>query len=284
MLDLHMHTTWSDGMSEPAELVKAVADAGLRALAVTDHDNTESLEEVQKAGAEAGLEIIPGIEINTHWDHGEIHVLGYYIDPANDALISLSNDHRKQRHIQLKEIVHKLNRHDIPVTMDDVLSRARTDGSVGRPHIAQAIVARGGAKDINEAFKKFLNSHAHTFCKRSTRSPHEAVEAIYESGGIPVIAHPGDMPHLEDLIPDLMNYGLRGLEAYHKSHSAGMAAWHCELAERYGLIVTGGTDFHGQPKAYAHTRKRLRMPAEAIYNSLKAERDRLRQSGIRTAG
>jgi predicted metal-dependent phosphoesterase TrpH len=153
---------------------------------------------------------------------------------------------------------------------------------MGRPHVAKAIVEKGAAANISDAFRKYLVPTAPTYRRRSTVTPHEAVEAIHESGGIAVIAHPMDMPIIEELAEDLMNYGLRGLEAYHKSHSPAMIEFHCTLAERLGLIVTGGTDFHGVVEYYPQSLSRLHMPPW-VYDQLKQERDRIRMKRIKVA-
>lgn len=283
MIDLHMHTVYSDGASQPEDLVRAAVEQGLEAIAVTDHDNTESLSLVQAAAEGSTMEIIPGIEINTSWKGQEVHVLGYYIDPKHKSLTSIIDRHREARVYQIKKMVELLNTHGkLSLTYDDVFGRARSEGAVGRPHVAQAIVEKGGAASIGDAFKKFLSPNTPTYFRRDTASPHEAVEAIYDSGGIPVIAHPGDMVIIEELVKDLMNYGLRGLEAYHRSHSPAVIEFHCTLAEKYGLIVTGGTDFHGPAESYPNTLGRLHMPS-FVYDELKNERQRLSMSAFKAS-
>jgi predicted metal-dependent phosphoesterase TrpH len=261
MIDLHMHTVFSDGASEPEALVKAGAAYGLTAMAITDHDNTECQERALKAAEEAGIELIPGIEINTHWDGREIHILGYFIDMESELLQDVIARHKQARIAQVRKMVERINvASRMNLKFEDILARAHSDGCLGRPHVAQAIVEKRGAASISDAFGKYLNPAAATYIRRETVTPHEAVEAIHESGGLAVIAHPGEMVGIEALAEDLMNYGLAGLEAYHRSHSPAIIELHCTLAEKLGLMVTGGTDFHGQTEFYPNALARLHMP------------------------
>lgn len=281
MIDLHMHTVFSDGASQPEELVAACAAQNLEAIAVTDHDTTESLIHIQKAADNTGLRIIPGIEINTVWhyngNHKEVHILGYFIDPNGDLLQEIIKKHQASRVVQLSEMAEKIrDKARIKLTFEDILAHSG-QGTIGRPHVAKAIVEKGGAPSISDAFSRYLNPAASTYVRRQTAPPHEAVEAIYESGGIAVIAHPGEMEGIEILTKELMEYGLGGLEAYHKSHSPGVIEFHCSLAEELGLIVTGGTDFHGTGEAYAKALERVHMPPY-VYEELQAEYTRRQKS------
>jgi hypothetical protein len=278
-----MHTIYSDGSVRPEDLVQLALDNKLEAIAITDHDTTESLPYAQQAAEGKGLEIIPGIEVNTVWKEKEIHILGYYINPEDDTLQEVIKNHRDSRVVQLQEMAQKLKaKTKLDIRFEDILEQASSEGSIGRPHVAKAIVAKGGASNISQAFSKFLNPKCETYVRRKTVPPHEAVEAIYESGGIAVIAHPGDMEMIEDLAEDLMNYGLRGIEAYHRSHSPALIEFHCSLAEKLGLIVTGGTDFHGATDAYAKALERFFMPP-AVYAELHAERKRLQMSTFKAS-
>lgn len=283
MIDLHMHTTFSDGSITPEELVSMAIENGLEAIAITDHDNTQSYLPAVEAAKETPLEIIPGIEINTWWKDHEIHILGYYIDPQNDYLKEVCTEHNCAREKQINDFVTLMRKHGkIQLTVEDVQSFSRPGGTIGRPHVAKAIVQRGGAANISEAFRKYLVPSAPTYHRRTTVTPHEAVEAIYESGGIAVIAHPGDMEIIEELATDLMNYGLRGIEAYHRSHSSVEIEFHCSLAERLGLIVTGGTDFHGTVDVYPMSLSRLHLP-DWVYTELKKEKERIDKKSLKVS-
>jgi hypothetical protein len=273
----------------PEDLVNLAVENNLEAIAITDHDTTESLAYARKAAADHAaegkqLEIIPGIEVNTVWKDKEIHILGYYIDPEDDMLQDVIKAHKGSRVVQIQEMAQKLRtKGKLDITFDDIMSYCKDEvGTLGRPHVAKAIVAKGGAHSISDAFNRFLTPACETYVRRKTVTPHEAVEAIYESGGIPVVAHPGEMEIIEELAEDLMNYGLRGLEAYHRSHSPAVIEFHCTLAEKLGLIVTGGTDFHGTVDAYSKALARVTMP-DFVYRELKNERQRLQMSAFKAS-
>jgi 3',5'-nucleoside bisphosphate phosphatase len=287
MIDLHMHTTFSDGSITPEALVAMAIENGLKAVAITDHDNTYSYKDAVEAAKGTDLEIIPGIEINTWWkkEHKEyeVHVLGYYIDPENEYIQRVCKEHNCSREQQMSHFVNLMQKHGkVPITFEDIQSFSRPGGTIGRPHVAKAIVDKGGAANISDAFRKYLVPTAPTYHRRATVTPHEAVEAIYESGGIAVIAHPGDMDIIEELATELMNYGLRGIEAYHRSHSPAEIEFHCSLAERLGLIVTGGTDFHGTVELYPNSLGRLHLP-DWVYEELKKEKRRIDLQSVKSA-
>ncbi|EKE02376.1 MAG: hypothetical protein ACD_20C00395G0006 [uncultured bacterium] len=251
-LDLHTHSIYSDGSLSPEELVDTAIDLGISAISITDHDNILSykhaLAQSDLKSRESGkeiIEVIPGVEINTLWKGHEIHVLGYYMDLTSKPFLDLLAYQQHARAEQTQKIVEKLNKEGINIKLEDVKSLVVEGGSIGRPHIARAITNVGGAKNIIEAYTKYINDSAPTYVKRNTVSPHEAVETIYESCGVPVIAHPCDIEIMEDLVKELINYGLRGIEAYHRKHSPAMVEYYCSMAESYSLIVTGGSDYHG---------------------------------------
>lgn len=292
MFDLHCHTTFSDGASQPEDLIEAALNCGIQAIAITDHDNTEAFPVAQatweRLCAEnperfSHIELIPGIEINTHWQRYDIHVLGFFIDRQNPGLQTLIQQHRQARVEQMHGFVKQLStKAGLRIDFDDIAAVAKHSGSLGRPHIASALLQKGLVPSIGDAFQKYLSPQSSTYCRRETVRPHEAVEIIYESGGIPVIAHPGDTPHFDTLVVELMDYGLCGLEAYHRSHSPGLIEYHCSLAEKYGLIVTGGTDYHGVASGYANSLGRLKVPAQVL-DRLKAARNARQRASFRVA-
>lgn len=255
-LDLHLHSVFSDGSLTPEEITSVAMDLGLNALSITDHDNLLAYscakEYAQKRSMETGQpipEIIPGIEVNTIYDKYEVHVLGYYVDDSNENMAKLINYQKNARVEQTVEILKNLKKMaKIDIKLDAITGLVKEGGSIGRPHIAKAIVNAGGVSNMLEAYRKYISDESPTYIKRKTVSPHEAVETIYETGGIPVLAHPCDIDSPEELITELMNYGLRGIEVYHRKHSPGMIEYYSSLAEKYELIVTGGSDCHG-PKA-----------------------------------
>lgn len=253
MLDLHIHSKYSDGNLSPEEIVDAAIELNLTAISISDHDNVLSYsiaESYCKKKLEdektKSLELIPGVEINTLWNGLEIHILGYLMDLTSKPFLDLLSYQQHARTEQTVKIVEKLKKMtNMDIKLEDITSLVAQGGSIGRPHIARAISNAGGTRNVIEAYNKYINDNAPTYVKRKTVSPHEAVEIIYEAGGIPVIAHPCDLEKAEDLIKDLMNYGLRGIEAYHRKHSPAMVEYYSTMAENFDLVVTGGSDCHG---------------------------------------
>ena len=274
-IDLHVHSCYSDGSYSPEEIIAICVQDGIEVLSLTDHDNIKGLEPIKAAAEGKNVEIIPGVEINTLWNGEEVHILGYYMDVENDFFIEVIETQQKARIEQAEKIIKNLiNIAKIPITIDDINSQIIEGGVIGRPHLARAIYQKGGARNIQEAYVKYINDRAPTYCKRDSVPPQEAVEAIYEAGGIPVLAHPKEMVCVVELIKELMNYGLRGIEAYHKSHSPALIEYHSGLAESLGLIVTGGSDCHGKRGATQYTLGKNIVP-EWVYEELKKEKARL---------
>lgn len=280
-LDLHIHSIYSDGSMSPEELVDTAVDIGLSAISITDHDNVLSYKfaeaQAELKSQEAGkkiIEIIPGVEINTLWKDQEIHILGYYMDISSKSFNDLLAYQQHARTQQILEIIENLKKVDINIKLEDVTSFVTEGGSIGRPHIAKAITNIGGAKNIIEAYNKYINDKASTYVKRKTVSPHEAVEIIYEASGIPVIAHPCDSEMVDSLVKELINYGLRGIEAYHRKHSPAMVEYYFSMAEKYGLIVTGGSDYHGPSNNKKLSLGQNFVPGW-ILNNLKKEKSRI---------
>lgn len=245
-IDLHIHTTYSDGVLSPEELVDIAIEAELTTIAITDHDNVlgyyvakKYIEENKKP-----IEIIPGIEINTFHKKQEIHILGYFMNMENPDFEAMIEKQRKARKTQAQEIAKLLKKNGINISYEDIKKCVIPKASIGRPHIAKSIMQKGVVPSITEAYAKYINNDSKVYVQRKTVSPHEAVETIYDAGGIPVIAHPCDVENAEELIKELISYGLRGIEAYHRKHTPAMIEYFCSLAEKYDLIVTGGSDFH----------------------------------------
>jgi predicted metal-dependent phosphoesterase TrpH len=281
--DFHMHTVFSDGSAQPEGLLEAVAKQGVQIVAVTDHDTMAGYERLTPKAAELGLTLIPAIEINTHWGEVDVHVLGYYTNPEGALLKEVMEQHQQARRVQIKAMVEKINRiTNIQIFPEEVEALSHPQGSLGRPHVAKMLYEKRAVKTISEAFNKYLRSNCSTYVGRTTVSPHEAVEAIYESGGIPVVAHPGLAEGIEKLVPELIAYGRCGLEAYHKSHNPPLIEYFCTMAEEHDLIVTGGTDFHGLPEQYANSHNRLVLP-KSTPEILQSLWERRHQATLRTA-
>lgn len=281
-IDLHMHSIYSDGSLSPEELVDSAIDLGVGAISVTDHDNVLSYDYAkshanlrnQNANQQI-IEIIPGVEINTIWNDIEIHILGYYMDLNSKSFQKLLVNQQNARVEQTLQIIDNLNKKEnINIKMEDITSLVAKGGSIGRPHIAKAITKVGGSKNVVEAYVKYINNESPIYVQRKTVSPQEAVETIYESNGIPVFAHPCDTDKAEELVKDLINCGLRGIEAYHRKHSPAMVEYYSSMAEKYGLIVTGGSDYHG-PKNNKQLQIGKNFVPAWILSELKKEKDRI---------
>ena len=247
--DLHIHTFYSDGVFSPEKIVDTALEVGLEVIALTDHDNVLSYDvakkHLQEIGKEDKLEIIQGVEINTLYKNYEVHILGYFFDSDNSDFKKLLKTQQDARVKQTHEIISLLAKKEgIKIKYDDIVKQVAPGGSIGRPHIAKAITNAGGTSSVIEAYAKYIHDDSPVYVPRKTVSPHDAVEIIYDAGGIPVIAHPHDLDIAETLIKELMNYGLRGIEAYHRKHSPACVEYFSSMAEELGLIVTGGSDFH----------------------------------------
>lgn len=247
--DLHIHTYYSDGVFSPEKIVDTAIDVGLGAIALTDHDNILSYEVAKKylkeTGKEDKLEVIEGVEVNTLYKNHEVHILGYFMDDTNSDFQNLLKTQQHARVKQTKEIITLLSKKEgIKIKYEDIVKQVAEGGSIGRPHIAKAITNAGGTTSVIDAYAKYIHDNSPVYVARKTVSPQDAVEIIYDAGGIPVIAHPHDLDIAESLIKELMTYGLRGIEAYHRKHSPACVEYFSSMAEELGLVVTGGSDFH----------------------------------------
>ncbi len=280
--DLHIHTNYSDGVFSPEKVIDTAIEANLDVIALTDHDNILSygiaqdyIEKLKKENKKT-IEIIRAIEVNTMYQDYEIHILGYFMDMENPNFIELIKTQQQARVKQTKEIITLLNKKEgINIKYEDIKNQVAQGGSIGRPHIAKAITNVGGTGSVMEAYAKYINDNSPVYVKRKTVTPHDAVEIIYDAGGIPVIAHPHDLDNAEELIKDLMHYGLRGIEAYHRKHSPAIVEYFSSMAEELGLIVTGGSDFHAPNIMNGQIILGKNFVPEWIYDKLIEEKKRL---------
>ncbi len=240
-IDLHIHSTASDGEYTPTQLVEMALQRGLSVISITDHDTTEGIDEALKAAEGTSLEIIPGVEISVDIPHREVHLLGYYIDHHNPTLQEQLSLLRRSREERARGILEKLAALGLPLRWERVVELAGK-GSIGRPHIAQAMVEQGYVSTIKEAFDHYIGREGPAYVERYKMSPLEAIGLIEEAGGLAVLAHPIGVI---DLLPSLVKGGLVGLEVYYGSYSAEEIDALLSLARRYELIPTGGSDFHG---------------------------------------
>lgn len=278
--DLHIHTYFSDGVFSPEKIVDTAIDVGLDAIAITDHDNILAYDVAQNYIKEKNLldkiEIIRGIEINTLYKNHEVHILGYFMDTTNSDFVELLKVQQAARIKQTKEIIKLLaQKEGIKIKFEDVKKLVAEGGSIGRPHIAKAITNAGGTNNIMDAYAKYIHDNSPVYVQRKTVSPFDAVEILYDAGGIPVIAHPHDLEIAEPLIKELMNYGLRGIEAYHRKHSPACVEYFSTMAENLGLIVTGGSDFHTPNIMNGQIILGKNFIPEWVYEKLVAEKKRI---------
>ncbi len=271
LIDLHAHTTASDGSFTPAQLVQAAAAAGLKAIAVTDHDTVDGLAEALATGLSAGIEVVPGVEISVQGGPtGALHMLGLWVDHRVEELAGGLKRLQAARAERNPQIAAKLNGLGIPLTMAEVEAHAG-GGQVGRPHFAQALIARKVVGDRGEAFARFLAAGAPAYVPKFRFSPQQGIAMIKAAGGLPVLAHPGvlklPLPQLEDLLRQLMKDGLQGVEVFYSEHDTALRRALESLAARLGLAISGGTDFHGQAKPDIRLgigRGDLRIPASLL--------------------
>lgn len=245
-VDLHTHTTASDGIYSPTDLLHRAKEVGLHVLALTDHDSSGGLDEAAEAARSLDIDFIPGIEINTDVGGGEVHVLGYFIEyqrPAFQSILQVLRDARVRRGQRMVEL---LNEEGISVSWERV--REIAQGAVGRPHVAKALMEAGYVQSIGEAFDKYIGKGCPAYVPRYKLTPQDAVHLIASANGLPVIAHPVDLPGLDELrnwLPGLCEAGLVGLETYYGPYTTAQEQALHALADKYDLIPTGGTDFHG---------------------------------------
>jgi 3',5'-nucleoside bisphosphate phosphatase len=245
VIDLHTHTTASDGRCTPAELVARASAAGITVLSVTDHDTVAACETAAAACAGAGIEFVSGIEITAVRSEADVHVLGYFLDPRSAALRAFLADQRQQRVDRIRRIISKLAGHGLYLDADALLQPALDDPgrSVGRPWVARAMVAAGYVKSTDVAFSAWLARGRPAFVPREGAGPEDVITRIHEAGGIASIAHPGLLER-DEWIPPLAEAGLDALEAYHTDHGPDDTARYLALAAQLTLAVSGGSDYH----------------------------------------
>jgi predicted metal-dependent phosphoesterase TrpH len=241
-VDLQVHSTASDGALPPAAVVQAAADAGLYAIALTDHDSVDGLPEAIEAGARLGVRIVPGVELSSHFEGEELHLLGLHL--ANlEAMRAALLEFQGQRVQRAERIVATLNAHGIPVTMEAVLAEAGT-GAVGRPHIARALVGGGWVREFRDAFDKWIGWGRPAYMAKETFDVADAIALVHRAGGIAVWAHPGELA-TPARIARLAELGLDAVEVLHPSHPPYLVQRLVENTEKAGLIPSGGSDWHG---------------------------------------
>lgn len=241
-VDLQVHTTASDGALAPAVVVQAAADAQLHAIAITDHDTVDGLDEATEAGARLGVRIVPGVELSTHFGDDELHLLGLHLS-NREAMRSALAEFRTQRIARAERIVATLNAHGMPITMESVLREA-ADGAVGRPHIARAMLAGGWVREFREAFDKWIGWGRPAYMAKDRFEVADAIALVHRAGGLAVWAHPGESA-TPARIQRLADMGLDAVEVLHPSHPPYLVQRLVDHTEKAGLLPSGGSDWHG---------------------------------------
>ena len=242
--DLHCHTTASDGLLTPTELVHLAAERGLKGVGITDHDTIQGWREAEAAGVDYQMRILRGIELSTEWRGKEVHLLGYFVDGASSYLNDQLRGLRKAREQRMLEILLRLETQEIYISVGEVRKFVHGE-SIGRPHIAQALMERGYVRSISEGFDRYIGLGAPAYVPRYKLTPEEGINIIRESGGVAVLAHPG-VHRIEAGIREWVQIGLQGIEVSHSGHKQEDEKRYQVIAQQYNLLTTGGSDFHGE--------------------------------------
>lgn len=246
--DLHVHSTASDGTDSPMQIVNIALDKGLSAIALTDHDTTDGIAAALDTARGTGLEVIPGVELNTDWEDTEIHILGFYLEYRSSSLQGILKEMRQARAARAEKMLAKLTDLGIRVTYEDV-QKIAGEATICRPHIAQAMIAAGCVTSVKEAFDKYIGRGMPAYVPRTKLDPFTAIAVIERAKGVPVLAHPG-LANRDNLIPAFVKKGLLGLEVYYPLHTPEMIEKYQWYSKKFGLVMTGGTDYHGPDSGY----------------------------------
>lgn len=275
-VDLHIHSTASDGQMTPSEVVECALERHLRAISITDHDSVAGVEQARELARETELEVIPGLELGVAHRGADVHLLGYFIDPRCDELLQALKRFRRHRYRRGEKIIDKLNHLGVDLRMETVMAIAG-DAPLGRPHVANAMVREEYVVSYREAFARYLGYHAPAYVPRSGASLKQAIDLIHHAGGVVVLAHPGVL-HRDELIPEMVEMGLDGLEAYHYIHDQETARRYVLLAHQHGLVFTGGSDCHSSRSGGRH----LLGKVPVSYHCVTALKKRQQWLGLRS--
>ncbi len=263
-VDLHVHTTASDGRFRPKEIVSRAARQGLRAIAITDHDTVDGVPEALKAARSyPGLRVIPGVELSTDFARAEVHILGYFVDIKNGEFIAGLEKMRHSRDERARAMIEKLKALGVRIEWTRVKEIA-AGGSVGRPHLAQAMLEKGYIGSFTEAFDGYIERGGPAYAEREKVTPVEAAGIIVRAGGLPVLAHPLFIDDWQQVVVELRGAGLAGIEVYYDGYNAPERESLRIVAEKYGLVATGGSDFHGIDSATETALGGADVPSEVV--------------------
>lgn len=244
--DLHCHTTASDGLLSPTELVQLAAKLGLKGIGITDHDTIQGWKEAENASVDYQIQILKGIELNTNWYGKEVHLLGYEVDSSSSYLTNKLSVLRNARQKRMEEILDRLQDLGIKIAVTEVQRYAQGE-SIGRPHIAQVLIERGIVRNMREGFDRYIGIGAPAYVPSYKLTPEEGINLIREADGVAVLAHPG-VHSLEEGIPAWVKAGLQGIEVWHSEHTQEDEKKYLRIAHKYRLLTTGGSDFHGEAR------------------------------------
>ena len=289
LIDMHTHSNYSDGSFPPSEVFSSAAEAGLSAFALTDHDTVDGFIPLSEAAAKynAGLpesrqiEVLPGVEISAAYKKGDIHILGLLVDPYSDNFNSLLKNAERERVSRNIKMVENLKNAGLPISYNEITA-ASPDAIITRAHFGKFLVEKGIVTSYAEAFEKYLGDTTPYYVARNFTKPEDAIHGILKAGGVPVLAHPFvyklPVSELESLVDTLIDYGLRGIEAIYSNHSEYEELYLKQLAAKKGLLISGGSDFHGAPKPaikIGSGRGNLKIPYEILEN-LKSEQKKIK--------
>lgn len=244
--DLHVHTNYSDGTMTPEEVVDEAIRLGVSTIAITDHDTIDGVTIAYRYSKDKNIHIIPGIEFSSYLSPSEIHILGYFIDVNNNFLQKVIKQSREDRINRIYAMVEKLHKLQVDIDPQEILTLAGK-GSPGRMHVAEVLWKHGYCDSIVESFSKYIGDNKPGYVPKKTLTPQQAIELIRDAGGVPVLAHPG-LTQRDNVIEDLVKYGLKGIEVYYPSHTPQAVEKYLKIAKKYNLALTGGSDFHGERK------------------------------------
>ena len=244
LADLHVHSFCSDGLRTPTQAVEEAEAAGVQSLSLTDHDTVDGIAEALGAAENTGVELIPGTEFSAHTTSREVHLLAYFIDWKSESLSEFLSCMRQYRRTRSDAIVARLNDLGVDITVEDVL-RHSGEGVVGRPHVAAALVDRGAVASKEEAFDRYINDRGPAAIPKPQTPVEKVIGLVHDIGGVAVLAHPGASSR-EAEIARLVEYGLDGIEVYHPSHQPSQIQHYAELAQKFGILASGGSDSHGE--------------------------------------
>jgi hypothetical protein len=271
-VDLHIHTIHSDGSSTVAEVFEAAATKGLAAVSITDHDCIDAYPAALELGSQMDIEVVPGVELSSEFEGFDLHILGYFIDYTNPRLTGILKEMKEARFLRAKKMVDNLNRAGIDLRFETVLSMAGV-GSIGRPHIAAAMLKEELVYSFREAFEKYLGYGLPAYVEKYKMKPKEVFDLIKEAGGVPVLAHPG-VTKIDERLPEFIRDGVLGLEAYHTEHTSASQQNYIKIARKNGLAITGGSDFHNAN----HNKSEIGVP-RVPFSTLKSLKDKFEALG-----